>query len=153
MEQVKNANSTHTKNIVETAVAAGNFTTLAAGLKAAHLLDTLSGKGPFTVFAPTDEAFKKLPHGALEALLKDQAKLKAVLTYHVASGHLLAKDLTSTDLKTVEGTPVHVKVSGSKVQINEAHVTKADIEASNGVIHVIDTVLLPKHVKLMAEAA
>ena len=153
MEQVKNVNSKATKNIVETAVAAGTFTTLAAALKAADLLETLSGAGPFTVFAPTDEAFKKIPHGALEALLKDKAKLKAVLTYHVVSGHLLAKDLSSGDVKTVEGTPVHVKVSGSKVQINDAHVTKADIEATNGVIHVIDAVLLPKNVKLVAEAA
>lgn len=141
-----------TKNIVETAVEAGTFTTLAAGLKAAGLLETLAGKGPFTVFAPSDDAFKKLPHGALEALLKDQAKLKSVLTYHVASGHLLSEDLTSGDLKTVEGSPVHVKVAGSKVQINEAHVTKADILASNGVIHVIDAVMLPKNVHL-ADAA
>jgi len=141
-----------TKNIVEMAVEAGTFTTLAAGLKAAGLLETLAGKGPFTVFAPSDDAFKKLPHGALEALLKDQAKLKSVLTYHVASGHLLSKDLTSGDLKTVEGSPVHVKVAGSKVQINEAHVTKADILASNGVIHVIDAVMLPKNVHL-ADAA
>ncbi len=133
-----------TKNIVETAAEAGTFTTLAAGLKAAGLLETLAGKGPFTVFAPSDDAFKKLPHGALEALLKDKGKLKAVLTYHVASGHLLSKDLTSGDLKTVEGSPVHVKLAGSKVQINEAHVTKADILASNGVIHVIDAVMPEK---------
>lgn len=152
MDQVKSANSQPTRNIVDTAVEAGSFTTLAAGLKAAGLLETLAGKGPFTVFAPSDDAFKKLPHGALEALLKDKAKLKAVLTYHVASGHLLAKDLKSGDVKTVEGTPVHVTVSGSNVQVNEAHVTKADILASNGVIHVIDAVMLPKNVHL-ADAA
>jgi uncharacterized surface protein with fasciclin (FAS1) repeats len=150
MEQVKN--TTPTKNIVETAVEAGSFTTLAAGLKAAGLLETLAGKGPFTVFAPSDEAFKKLPHGALESLLKDKAKLKAVLTYHVTSGHLLAKDLKSGDVKSVEGSPLHVTVAGSKVQVNDAHVTKADIVASNGVIHVIDSVMLPKSVQL-ADAA
>jgi uncharacterized surface protein with fasciclin (FAS1) repeats len=152
MDQVKNVNSQPTKNIVETAVEAGSFTTLAAGLKAAGLLETLAGKGPFTVFAPSDDAFKKLPHGALEALLKDKAKLKSVLTYHVVSGHLLAKDLKSADLKTVEGSTVHVTVVGSKVQLNESHVTKADIAATNGVIHVIDAVMLPKNVHL-AEAA
>lgn len=152
MDQVKSTNSHPTKNIVETAVEAGSFTTLAAGLKAAGLLDTLTGKGPFTVFAPSDEAFKKLPPGSLEALLKDTAKLKTVLTYHVASGHLLAKDLKAGELKTVEGTPVHVTVTGSKVQVNESHVTKADILASNGVIHVLDTVMLPKNVHLAAAA-
>jgi uncharacterized surface protein with fasciclin (FAS1) repeats len=152
MDQVKNVHSHPTKNIVETATEAGTFTTLAAGLKAAGLLDTLAGKGPFTVFAPSDDAFKKLPHGALEALMKDHAKLKSVLTYHVASGHLLAKDLKSGDLKSVEGSPIHVTVSGSKVQANEAHVTKADILASNGVIHVIDSVMIPKNVHL-ADAA
>jgi len=152
MDQVKSTNSQPTKNIVETAVEAGSFTTLAAGLKAAGLLDTLTGTGPFTVFAPSDEAFKKLPPGALEALLKDKTKLKAVLTYHVASGHLLAKDLKGGDVKTVEGTSVHVTLTGSKVQVNESHVTRADILASNGVIHVIDAVMLPKNVHL-ADAA
>jgi uncharacterized surface protein with fasciclin (FAS1) repeats len=150
MDQVKN--STPTKNIVEMAVDAGSFTTLAAGLKEAGLLETLRGKGPFTVFAPSDDAFKKLPHGALEALLKDKAKLKAVLTYHVVGGHLLSKDLKSGDVKTVEGGSVHVTVAGSKVQINGAHVATADLLASNGVIHVIDAVMLPKNVQL-ADAA
>jgi uncharacterized surface protein with fasciclin (FAS1) repeats len=150
MDQAKH--TAPTKNIVETAVEAGSFTTLAAGLKAAGLLETLAGKGPFTVFAPSDDAFKKLPHGALEALLKDKAKLKAVLTYHVAGGHLLAKELKSGDLKTVEGSAVHVTVAGSKVQVNGVHVTQADILASNGVIHVIDAVMLPKNVQL-ADAA
>jgi uncharacterized surface protein with fasciclin (FAS1) repeats len=145
-------NSPATKNIIEMATEAGSFTTLAAGLKAAGLLETLQGKGPFTVFAPSDDAFKKLPHGALDALLKDQAKLKSVLTYHVASGHILAKDLKSGDLKTVEGSPLHVTVTGAKVQVNEAHVTKADLIASNGVIHVIDAVLLPKSVVLAVAA-
>jgi uncharacterized surface protein with fasciclin (FAS1) repeats len=152
MDHVKNVDSQPTKNIVETAIEAGSFTKLAAGLKAAGLLETLSGKGPFTVFAPSDEAFEKLPHGALDALLKDKAKLKAVLTYHVASGHILAKDLKSADLKTVEGSSVHVSVSHGKVEVNHAHVTKADILASNGVIHVIDAVMLPKDVHL-ADAA
>lgn len=148
MDQVKNVSSSPAKNIVDTAVEAGSFTTLAAGLKAAGLLETLTGKGPFTVFAPSDDAFKKLPQGTLDALLKDPAKLKSVLTYHVVSGHLLAKDLKSGEVKTVEGGPVHVTVTGSKVQVNDAHVTTADIVATNGVIHVIDAVMLPKNVQL-----
>jgi uncharacterized surface protein with fasciclin (FAS1) repeats len=152
MESVKNVGAAPTRNIVETAVAAGTFSSLAAALKAAGLLETLAGKGPFTVFAPSDDAFKKLPTGALEALLKDTAKLKSVLTYHVVSGHVLAKDLKSGDVKTLEGSSVHVKLSGAHVEINGAHVTKADVEATNGVIHVIDAVLLPKSVSLATAA-
>jgi uncharacterized surface protein with fasciclin (FAS1) repeats len=132
------------KDIVDTAVAAGSFKTLAAALQAAGLVDTLKGKGPFTVFAPTDAAFAKLPPGTVEALLKDKAKLTAILTYHVVPGKVMAADVVKLDkAKTVQGGDVMVDAS-SGVKINDAKVVKADIETSNGVIHVIDTVLLPK---------
>ncbi len=133
------------KTIVDVAVEAGNFTTLVAAVKAAGLAETLSGAGPFTVFAPTDEAFAKLPAGTVEALLQDKAKLSKILTYHVVAGKVMAKDVAGmTSAKTVEGSEVSVKAETGKVMINDATVTTADIEASNGVIHVIDTVLLPK---------
>ncbi len=134
------------KDIVDTAVAAGEFKTLAAALTAAGLVDTLKSKGPFTVFAPTDAAFAKLPAGTVESLLKpeNKAKLTAILTYHVVSGKVMAVDVTKlTEAKTVEGEKVSVKVDGGKVIINNATVSKADVVASNGVIHVIDTVLMP----------
>ncbi len=134
------------KDIVDTAIAAGEFKTLAAALTAAGLVDTLKGKGPFTVFAPTDAAFAKLPAGTVESLLKpeNKAKLTAILTYHVVSGKVMAVDVTKlTEAKTVEGEKVSVKVDGGKVIINNATVSKADVVASNGVIHVIDTVLMP----------
>lgn len=134
------------KDIVETAIGAGQFKTLAAALTAAGLVDTLKGKGPFTVFAPTDAAFAKLPAGTVENLLKpeNKAKLTAILTYHVVSGMVMAVDVTKlTEAKTVEGGKVTVKVDGGKVMINNATVTTADVAASNGVIHIIDTVLLP----------
>lgn len=134
------------KNIVDTAVAAGQFKTLAATLGAAGLVDTLKGAGPFTVFAPTDEAFAKLPAGTLEELLKpgNKAKLTAILTYHVVDGNVMAADVVKlTEAKTLNGMKVKVKVNGNTVMINDATVTKADIVASNGVIHVIDSVLLP----------
>ena len=142
-----------TKNIVDTAIAAGNFATLVAGIKAAGLTDTLTSKGPFTVFAPTDEAFKKLPSGALDALLKDTAKLKAVLSYHVVTGHVLAQDFKSGDVMTVQGSPLTAVVSSSDVQVNGAHVKQADIAASNGVVHSIDAVIMPKTWQLLAAAA
>ena len=132
------------KDIVDTAVANGSFTTLVAAVQAAGLVDTLKGAGPFTVFAPTDEAFKKLPAGTVEALLKDPAKLKDILLYHVVAGKVMAADaakLTSAD--TVLGKPIAIKVVDGKVMINDATVAAADVAASNGVIHVIDTVLLP----------
>ena len=132
------------KDIVDTAVANGSFTTLVAAAQAAGLVDTLKGAGPFTVFAPTDEAFKKLPAGTIEALLKDPAKLKDILLYHVVAGKVMAADaakLTSAD--TVLGKPITIKVVDGKVMINDATVAAADVAASNGVIHVIDTVLLP----------
>jgi uncharacterized surface protein with fasciclin (FAS1) repeats len=134
------------KDIVDTAVAAGKFKTLATALTAAGLVDTLKGTGPFTVFAPTDAAFAKLPEGTLADLLKpeNKEKLKAILTYHVVAGKDMAKDITGlTSVKTVNGKELAIKVVDGKVMIGDATVTTADIEASNGVIHVIDTVLLP----------
>ena len=134
-----------TKDIVDTAVAAGSFNTLAKALTAAGLVETLKGKGPFTVFAPTDEAFAKLPAGTLEALLKDKEKLKAVLTYHVVPGKVMAADVVKlTSAKTVNGQSVSIRVEGGKVMVDNATVVKTDIAASNGVIHVIDSVVLPK---------
>jgi uncharacterized surface protein with fasciclin (FAS1) repeats len=134
-------------DIVDTAVAAGSFNTLAAALKAAGLVETLKGPGPFTVFAPTDEAFAKLPAGTLESLLKpeNKAKLAGILTYHVVPGKVMAAELVKvTSEKTVNGQSIKVSVDGSKVKVNDANVVKADVAASNGVIHVIDAVLLPK---------
>jgi uncharacterized surface protein with fasciclin (FAS1) repeats len=148
--------TTHTapsKNIVDTAIAAGNFTTLVAGVKTAGLTDKLTGKGPFTIFAPTDEAFRKLPPGALEALLKDSAKLKAVLSYHVVAGRVWAKDMKSGDMMTLQGSPLTASVSTSGVHVNGAHVKQADIAAANGVLHAIDTVIMPKNWQLLAAAA
>ena len=133
------------KDIVDTAVAAGSFKTLATALTEAGLVDTLKGKGPFTVFAPTDDAFAKLPKGTLEALLKDKKKLTAILTYHVVAGKVMAADAAKLKTaKTVNGKSLTIKAKDGAVTINGAKVIKADIEASNGVIHVIDTVLLPK---------
>lgn len=135
------------KNIVDTAVAAGQFKTLAAALGAAGLVDTVKGAGPFTVFAPTDAAFAKLPAGTVENLLKPENKdqLTAILTYHVVPGKVMAADVVKLkEAKTVNGKMLKVQVNGSSVMINDANVTAADIQASNGVIHVIDTVVLPK---------
>jgi uncharacterized surface protein with fasciclin (FAS1) repeats len=131
------------KDIVDTAVAAGSFKTLATALTAAGLIDTLKGKGPFTVFAPTDEAFAKIPKADLDALLKDKAKLTAVLTYHVVSGKVMAKDVKAGKVKTVQGSELTLGTSGG-VTVDGAKVIKADIVADNGVIHVIDSVVLPK---------
>ncbi len=134
------------KDIVDTAVAAGSFQTLAKALQAADLVDTLKGTGPFTVFAPTDEAFAKLPAGTLDDLLKpeNKDKLRAILTYHVVAGKIpSAKVVTLSSAKTVNGHEVKIMVMGGNVMVNNAHVVKADIPASNGVIHVIDTVILP----------
>lgn len=133
------------KDIVDTAVAAGNFKTLAKALTEAGLVDTLKGKGPFTVFAPTDEAFAKLPKGTVDALLKDKQKLTAVLTYHVVAGKVMAADAAKlTTAKTVNGKNLTIKAGKDSLHVDGATVVKADIAASNGVIHVIDTVLLPK---------
>lgn len=131
-------------DIVETAVSAGSFNTLVAAVKAAGLVDTLKGPGPFTVFAPTDKAFAKIPKEQLDALLKDPEKLKAVLTYHVVSGKVMAADVKPGAVKTVQGGSFMVKSAGDKVMIDGATVVKTDIGTSNGVIHVIDSVIIPK---------
>lgn len=131
-------------DIVDTAVAAGSFKTLVTAVQAAGLVDTLKGEGPFTVFAPTDEAFAKLPAGTLDALLKDKAKLQAVLTYHVVSGRVMAADVGKlTSAKTVQGQSLAIDTSKG-VKVGAANVVKTDVLASNGVIHVIDTVLIPR---------
>jgi len=138
------AASAQANDIVDTAVAAGSFKTLATALGAAGLVDTLKGKGPFTVFAPTDEAFAKIPKADLDALLKDKAKLTAVLTYHVVPGKVMAKDVKAGQVKTVQGSNITVSTSYGDVSVNNAKVVKTDIVADNGVIHVIDTVIMPK---------
>ncbi len=135
--------SVQAKDIVDTAVSAGNFNTLAAALKAAGLVDTLKGKGPFTVFAPTDAAFAKIPKADLDALLKDKAKLTAVLTYHVVPGKVMAADVKAGMVKTVQGSSLTVSTM-SGVMVDQAKVTATDIVADNGVIHVIDSVIIPK---------
>lgn len=135
------------KDIVDTAVAAGSFKTLATALQAAGLVDTLKGKGPFTVFAPTDEAFSKLPAGTVESLLKpeNKKKLKAILLYHVVSGDVTAAQVVKlSSAKTINSQDLKLAVKDGTVMVNDATVVKADVLASNGVIHVIDTVLLPK---------
>ena len=131
------------KDIVDTAVSAGNFKTLATALQAAGLIETLKGKGPFTVFAPTDAAFAKIPKAQLDALLADKAKLTAVLTYHVVPGAVMSKDVKAGMVKTVQGSSLTVATTGG-VKVDNANVTAVDILADNGVIHVIDSVVLPK---------
>ena len=135
--------SAQAKDIVDTAVAAGNFKTRAAALTAAGLVDTLKGKGPFTVFAPTDAAFAKIPKADLDALLADKAKLTSVLTYHVVAGKVMASDVKAGKVKTVQGSDLSVATAAG-VMVDNAKVTATDIVADNGVIHVIDSVLLPK---------
>ena len=138
------ASSNKTMDIVDTAVTSGNFTTLVTALKSAGLVETLKGAGPFTVFAPTDEAFAKLPAGTLEGLLKDKAKLTAILTYHVVSGKVMASDVAKlSTAATVDGQSVKIKTAGGTVMVDGAKVVKTDIVCSNGVIHVIDSVILP----------
>lgn len=135
------------KDIVDTAVGAGSFKTLAAALKAADLVEALKGDGPYTVFAPTDEAFKKLPEGTVETLLKpeNKAKLAAILKYHVVAGKVMAADVVKLkEAKTLQGSSAKVTVSDGKVKIDGATVVKTDIACKNGVIHVIDAVILPK---------
>ena len=131
------------KDIVDTAVAAGNFKTLVSAVQAAGLVDTLKGAGPFTVFAPTDEAFAKIPKDQLDALIKDKAKLSAVLTYHVVPGLVLAKDVKPGDVMTVQGSKMKISTDGG-VKVDSANVVATDVMASNGVIHVIDSVIMPK---------
>jgi uncharacterized surface protein with fasciclin (FAS1) repeats len=135
------------KNIVEVAVEAGSFKTLVAAVKAAGLAETLQGTGPFTVFAPTDAAFAKLPEGTVAALLADKEKLASILTFHVVSGKVMAADIVNANgatPKTVNGLPLDIAVRGGKVYVNGVNVVTADVQASNGVIHVIDAVLLPQ---------
>ena len=134
----------HAKDVVDTAVAAGDFKTLAAALEKADLVKTLKGKGPFTVFAPTDAAFAKVPKADLESLLADKAKLAAVLTYHVVPGKVMAKDVKAGKVKTVQGSELTVATDGGGVMVDNAKVVKTDIVADNGVIHVIDSVVLPR---------
>ena len=139
--------SAQAADIVDTAVAAGSFKTLVTAIQAAGLVDTLKGKGPFTVFAPTDDAFAKLPAGTLEDLLKpeNKDKLVAILTYHVVAGKVKAADVVKLDTATtVNGQAADIEVTGGTVRIDGATVTATDIKASNGVIHVIDTVILPE---------
>jgi uncharacterized surface protein with fasciclin (FAS1) repeats len=136
-------------DIVDTAIAAGNFKTLVAAVQAAGLVDTLKGEGPFTVFAPTDDAFAKLPKGTVEGLLKDKPKLTAVLTYHVVNGAIKAADLVvHKNITTLQGQDLKIDAARwhlhKTVKVNDADIIKADIEADNGVIHVIDKVLMPK---------
>ena len=133
----------HAKDIVDTAVGAGSFNTLVKAVQAAGLVETLKGPGPFTVFAPTDEAFAKLPAGTLENLLKDKEALAKVLTYHVVPGKVMAADVKPGEAKTVQGQSVKLSAEGGKVMVDGATVTAADVVASNGVIHVIDKVILP----------
>lgn len=137
------ASTAFAADIVDTAASAGQFTTLVAALKKADLVDTLKGAGPYTVFAPTDQAFAKLPKGALESLLQDKEKLTAVLTYHVVPGKVMAADVKPGSVKTVQGESLTVAKTADGVMVDDARVVKADIAASNGVIHVIDSVVLP----------
>ena len=132
------------KDIVQTAVDNGNFSTLATALQKAGLVDTLKGSGPFTVFAPTDAAFAKIPKDQLDALLADKDKLTKVLTYHVVPGRVMAADVKPGEVKTVQGSAVTISTYGGKVKVNDATVTATDVRADTGVIHVIDTVILPK---------
>lgn len=145
------AEETSVGTIVDVAVGAGNFTTLVAALTAAELVETLSGEGPFTVFAPTDEAFAALPEGVLDALLLPENKelLAQILTYHVVSGMVMAADITDGDVATVEGSNVMLDTT-SGVKVNDANVVSADVMASNGVIHAIDAVILPPGVDVAA---
>ena len=136
------------KDIVDTAVGAGSFKTLVAAVQAAELVDTLKGKGPFTVFAPTDEAFAKLPKGTVEALLKDKKALSAILTYHVVPGKVMAGEVVKlSTAKTVQGQAIDIVTKDGKVTINGVNVVMTDIVCKNGVIHVIDAVLLPPAAK------
>ena len=136
--------ASHAADIVDTAKSAGSFNTLVAAVQAAGLVDTLKGPGPFTVFAPTDEAFAKIPKAKLDALLKDKAALTKVLTYHVVAGKVMAADVKPGAVKSVEGSNLTVTATGGKVKLDKANVVKTDIVADNGVIHVIDTVVMPK---------
>jgi uncharacterized surface protein with fasciclin (FAS1) repeats len=152
-ETARNSNTGPVKNIVDTAIEAGKFTTFAAGIKAAGLTDALSAKGPFTVFAPTDEAFAKLPPGAWDGLLKDSAKLKAVLNYHVVPGHFIAREVKTGEVMTLQGSTLTAALAFGDLSVNGARITQRDLVATNGIIHAIDAVILPKNWQLPALAA
>ena len=152
-DTARNINTAPAKSIIDMVIGAGNFTTFTAGIKAAGLTDALAAKGPFTVFAPTDAAFKRLPSGAYDRLLNDSTKLKAVLNYHVVSGHLMARDMKSGDLMTLQGSTLTAAVSPSDVRVNGARITQGDLVATNGIVHAIDEVILPKNWQLLAAAA
>lgn len=152
-EAARNSNAAPVKNIVDTTIAAGQFTTFAAGIKAAGLTDALSAKGPFTVFAPTDDAFGKLPPGAWDGLLKDSAKLKAVLNYHVVSGHFVAREVKAGEVMTLQGSTLTAAQAFGDLSVNGARITRRDLVATNGIIHAIDAVILPKNWQLTALAA
>jgi uncharacterized surface protein with fasciclin (FAS1) repeats len=143
-EKAGMAGGAMSKDVVDIAVGSKDHTTLVAAVKAAGLVDTLKGKGPFTVFAPTDAAFAKVPKADLDALLADKAKLTAVLTYHVVAGNVMAKDVKPGKVKTVQGSELTLATSDGGVKVDGAQVVKADIVADNGVIHVIDSVVMPK---------
>jgi uncharacterized surface protein with fasciclin (FAS1) repeats len=141
------------RTIIDTAVAAGNFTALLSALKIGSFFDTLRTPGPYTIFAPTDEAFARLSPASLKALLRNNRKLKTVLAYHVVSGTLAAAQLATGDLRTVEGSSLQVAVDKGRVSINGAHIVQADIFTSNGVIHAIDALLIPKTAAFLAAVA
>ena len=148
----KSSYSAPEKNIVDTIIAANALTAFSACIRVAGLTDTLSARGPYTVFAPSDEAFRKLPTGAYNALLKDPAKLRAILSYYVVTGYLMTRDLKSVEMMTLQGTKLTVAVSSVDVRINGACMVQADTAATNGVVHIIDTVMLPKGWQLPASA-
>jgi uncharacterized surface protein with fasciclin (FAS1) repeats len=152
-EAPRNNSTGPARSIVDTAIAAGHFSIFAAAVEAAGLTEALAAKGPFTVFAPIDAAFKKLPTGAYDALLRDTGKLKAILNYHVVLGHVMANDLKAGEVMTLQGgTLTSTPSSSTNVRVNAARVVKADLVASNGVIHAIDAVILPKNWRLTAAA-
>jgi uncharacterized surface protein with fasciclin (FAS1) repeats len=152
-EIARKINPTPTRNILDTLLAVGRFTTFAGAVKAAGLTDELAGKGPFTVFAPTDEAFKKLPAGAYDSVLRDPGRLKAILNYHVVSGYFAVRDVKSGEVMTLQGSSLTAAVSSSDVRVNGARVTEADVVATNGIVHAIDAVVLPKKWQLLAAVA
>jgi uncharacterized surface protein with fasciclin (FAS1) repeats len=152
-EAVGNSNTGPVKNIVDATIDAGKFTSFAAGIKAAGLTEALSAQGPFTVFAPTDEAFAKLSPGAWDGLLKDSAKLKAVLNYHVVPGHFMAKEVKSGEVMTLQGSTLTAAVAFGSLSVNGARIMQRDLVATNGIIHAIDAVILPKNWHLTALAA
>jgi uncharacterized surface protein with fasciclin (FAS1) repeats len=147
-ETSRNSNTAPAKGILDMAAAAGNLTTFAAGIKAAGLTDALSAKGPFTVFAPTDDAFAKLPAGAWDGLLKDSAKLKAVMNYHVVSGHFIAREVKAGEVMTLQGSTLTADKAFGDLSVNGARITQRDVVATNGIIHAIDAVILPKNWQL-----